>query len=112
MKTPVLTLIATFALSAVSAELTPDQIKKAQQLYQSGCLPCHKKPGALDPKQYSDAQWNRCMERMLPKSELSADDKKLLTDYLAAVRAGKTELPKPTPPAKTGKKTKKTNPTQ
>lgn len=106
MKHLAFTLALALAASLVArADLTPDQVKKGQDLYQSGCLCCHKK--GLDPKQYSDAQWGKCLDKMMPKTNLSADDKKLLTEYFAAVRLGKAELPKASAAAKGEKKAKK-----
>jgi len=99
---------------AARADLTPEQIKKGQELYTNGCLSCHpKKGGMINPKTYTDAQWGKCMNRMMPLSKLSGDDKKLLGEYLAAARLGKVELPKTGPaakdeqPAKSGRKAKK-----
>jgi len=89
------------------ADLTADQISKGQQLYTTGCLCCHpKKGGAIEPKTYTDAQWGRWLNKMLPLSKLSSADQKSLTEYFAAVRLGQAELPKAAADTQSGKSDK------
>jgi mono/diheme cytochrome c family protein len=88
-------LIALAGGAAASAELTAEQVAKGQQLYTTGCLNCHpKKGGTIHPKAMTDAKWGRWLDKMMPMSKLQGDDRKLLTEYLAAVRLDKAELPK------------------
>jgi len=96
MKYLVLSVVVVMVAAVTArAELTADQITKGQQLYTTGCLRCHpKKGGTIAPKAFTDAKWSHWVNKMMPMSKLSADDKKLLTEYLAAIRLGKAELPK------------------
>jgi hypothetical protein len=100
-----LVVLVMAAVVARAADLTPDQITKAQQLFTTGCLKCHPKHGGdINPKAFSnDAKWGRMLNDMLRTAKISGDDAQLLTDYLSAVRFGKVELPKTKAPAKCGK---------
>ena len=89
----VVALVATVTVRA--ADLTADQITKGQQLFTTGCLKCHPRHGGnIAPKGYTDAKWGKWLDKMMPMSKLQGDDRALLTEYLAAVRLGKAELPK------------------
>ena len=97
MKSFVFTLACLFATIAVvrSADLTANEIAKAQRLFTDGCANCHgKHHDTINPKAFSDREWNRWVSRMTPIAKLDEEDAKLLTVYLTAVRTGKAELPK------------------
>jgi cytochrome c553 len=98
MKRILLSLVVALAGAVgARAELTADQITKGQQLYTTGCLCCHpKKGGSINPKAMADAKWGRWLNKMMPMSKLQGNDRALLTEYLAAVRLDKAELPKAT----------------
>jgi len=99
----VVALAATVTVRA--ADLTADQIAKAQQLYTTGCLKCHPKHGGvIAPKAYTDAKWGKWLNDMMRTGKVTGDDAKLLTEYFAAVRLGKAEMPKSTAPAGKSKK--------
>ncbi len=89
----VVVLVATVTVRA--ADLTADQITKGQNIFTTGCLKCHPRHGGtIAPKAYTDAKWGKWLDKMMPMSKLQGDDRALLTEYLAAVRLGKAELPK------------------
>jgi len=88
MKYLVLSLVVVMAGALTArADLTAEQITKGQQLFTTGCLSCHlKRGGMIAPKAFTDAKWGRWLDKMMPMSKLQGDDRKLLTEYLAAVR--------------------------
>src|SRR6185295_4418538 len=55
-----------------------------RKLYVAKCARCHK---LYDPAKYSDAAWREWMDKMSRKAKLKPEQKELLWDYTAALRA-------------------------
>jgi cytochrome c553 len=85
-----LALIGTLRADAASGEglLTSKEQAAARKIYVAKCAKCHR---FYEPKQYSEAEWQRWIGSMSGKSKLKPDQKKLLTQYLNDYRAGKIE---------------------
>lgn len=71
------------AASASTAGLSTNEVSDAIQLGNTKCIRCH---GFYDPTAYNDAEWQTWMTRMSKKAHLAADQRELLSRYLAAIR--------------------------
>jgi cytochrome c5 len=69
-------------------ELTPKEAAAGRKVYVAKCAKCHK---FHEPKDYSEADWGRWLEKMGRKSKLNAEQKNLLERYLGDYRAGRIE---------------------
>src|SRR5207247_6039788 len=68
---------------AAAADLTSDEVKSAEKLYQTKCAKCHK---FYNPADYSGADWQNWMQRMGKKSKLKPAQYDLLSRYLDTFR--------------------------
>jgi hypothetical protein len=62
-----------------------DPLVAARKLYINKCARCHK---LYDPASYSDAEWNRWMDKMSRKAKLKPDQKEVLSKYIDTLRSG------------------------
>jgi hypothetical protein len=71
----------------VSAEPagSSEPVIAARKLYINKCARCHK---LYDPSNYSDAEWNRWMDKMSRKAKLKPDQKEILSKYIETLRGG------------------------
>ena len=69
-------------------QLTLKEAAAARKVYVAKCAKCHK---FYEPKDYSDADWARWMQKMSAKSKLTREQADLLQRYLADYRAGRIE---------------------
>jgi hypothetical protein len=77
------------ATSCVGVEpLTPKEIKAGRKVYVAKCAKCHR---FYEPKNYTDADWERWMGKMSRKARLKADQEELMKRYLGDYREGKIE---------------------
>lgn len=62
-------------------QYSADQLSSGQTLYTANCGTCHKlhKPESMD-----DVKWNRVLNRMIPKTDVSSADAALLRAYVIA----------------------------
>jgi cytochrome c5 len=67
-------------------ELTPKEAAAGRKVYVAKCAKCHK---FHEPKNYSEADWERWMDSMSRKSKLKAEQDKLLRRHLDEYRAGR-----------------------
>lgn len=65
----------------VKANFTEDQLASGKTLFENNCAKCHelKEPGSRNPE-----KWNSVLKRMLPKTQLSYEDGRLVQAYLVA----------------------------
>jgi len=78
------TLLVAFTCAVKAGDLTELEIKKAQKLYVAKCAKCHK---LYEPGNYTDAEWQSWMAKMIRKARLKPDQAKLLTRFLDETRA-------------------------
>jgi len=72
--------------NAVPANLSgfsPEEIRRASNLYNAKCARCHK---FYDPAAYNDAEWRTWMTKMSKKSHLQPNQAELLSRYLEGFR--------------------------
>ena len=62
-------------------QYTADQLTSGQQLYASSCGTCHK---LFKTEAFTDANWHGILNRMIPKTDVSAADAALLRAYVIA----------------------------
>jgi hypothetical protein len=67
-------------------ELTVKEISTARKIYVAKCAKCHR---FYEPTNYPEPDWRTWMEKMSKKSKLKGEQARLLTQYLAAYRAGR-----------------------
>ena len=67
-------------------QLTAKEISTARKIYVAKCAKCHR---FYEPANYSEPDWRTWMEKMSKKSKLEEEQARLLTQYLAAYRAGR-----------------------
>jgi hypothetical protein len=79
------TVLCAFAGALKAGDLTELETKKAKKLYVAKCAKCHK---LYEPGNYTDAEWQSWMAKMIRKARLKPDQVKLLTQYLDEIRAG------------------------
>ncbi len=65
--------------SEVMASFNEKELAQAQSLYENNCAQCHK---LKDPNSRDPEQWNTVLKRMLPKTQLTYDESKLVRAYL------------------------------
>lgn len=61
------------------ANFSSDQLQQGQNLFESSCTQCHK---LFEPNSRDASKWNNVLDRMLPKTSLSAEEGKLVQAYL------------------------------
>jgi len=66
-----------------AAELSSEEIKSAEKLYQAKCAKCHK---FYNPSDYTGPEWQKWMLKMKKKSKLKPDQYELLSRYLDTFR--------------------------
>jgi cytochrome c5 len=71
---------------ATADELTPKETAAGRKVYVAKCAKCHK---FYEPKNYSEPDWGKWMDKMSVKSKLKTDQDKLLRRYLEEYRAGR-----------------------
>lgn len=65
----------------VLANFSEIQLSQGKAYFESRCNQCHK---LFDPDSRDPAQWNKVLRRMLPKTNLTYDEGKLVRAYLVA----------------------------
>ncbi|WP_118972827.1 c-type cytochrome [Taibaiella koreensis] len=65
----------------IVARYPPDQLEKGHTLFTGNCAKCHK---LKDPGSRTPAEWDKVLQRMIPKAKLSPDDGALVRAYLIA----------------------------
>jgi len=73
-------------LSAGAADLSAEQKRAAQDIYDIKCAKCHK---FYPPTDYSQAEWDMWMGKMSRKAKLKPAQRELLTKYLQGFREKK-----------------------
>ena len=58
---------------------SPAGSEQVRKLYLGKCAKCHK---LYDPAKYSDAEWEKWMEKMGRKSKLTPDQQRELSKYI------------------------------
>ncbi len=66
-----------------AADLSSEEIKSAEKLYQAKCAKCHK---FYNPADYTGPEWQKWMLKMKKKSKLKPDQYELLLRYLDTFR--------------------------
>jgi hypothetical protein len=84
-------VLAVAASCATAEQLTLKEAAAARKVYVAKCAKCHK---FYEPKSYTDADWDRWMDKMSVKSKLKPEQEELLKRYLNEYRAGKIEKAK------------------
>ncbi len=77
--------------AASFADLTAEELAKAQKLYTAKCARCHR---LYDPRRYDDENWEKWMGKMRKKSHLGEDQYTLLRSYTEQLRHPLLENPK------------------
>jgi hypothetical protein len=67
-------------------DVTMDQLKKGQNVYNTACTKCH---GAKDVTPYDEQKLSAIMDNMAEKAQLTADEKNAVWRYAIAVRSAK-----------------------
>ena len=80
----VLVAFGAWSFPAPASELSADQTKSAQRLYQVKCAKCHK---FYNPTDYTGPDWQSWMQKMAKKSKLKPAQAQLLSRYLDTLRA-------------------------
>ncbi len=65
----------------VLAEFSETQLSQGEAYYANSCAQCHK---LFDPDSRNPEQWNTVLKRMIPKTQLTYDESKLVRAYLVA----------------------------
>ena len=71
--------------NAAPAQLTAKEVNAARKVYVAKCAKCHR---FYEPTDYGPADWRVWMDKMGRKSKLSADQTRVLNQYLDLYRAG------------------------
>jgi hypothetical protein len=91
------TLLVACTGAVKAGDLTESETKKAQKLYVAKCAKCHK---LYEPGNYTDAEWESWMAKMIRKARLKPDQAKLLSRFLDETRAVRKADGKGTAPPK------------
>jgi len=65
----------------VLANFSETQLSQGEAYFASNCAQCHK---LFDPDSRDPEQWNTVLKRMIPKTQLTYDESKLVRAYLVA----------------------------
>lgn len=72
-------LAAGFLPSVFGGESSRNDSKKGEKLFKSRCRACH---APVNPKKFSDDQWVDLVARYGEQAKLSAEEQKVLLEYL------------------------------
>lgn len=64
-----------------SAQFSTAQLEAGHVLFMNNCAKCHK---LKQPDTHNQKQWEKILNRMIPKSKLNEEDGKLVRDYVMA----------------------------
>ncbi len=71
-------VLACLTVPVVAGEPSIDQTA-GKRLYIGRCAKCHK---LYDPAKYSDAQWQRWMDKMSRKAKLQPTERQVVSSYI------------------------------
>ncbi len=64
-------------------DMTMDVLKKGHSIFYGACTNCH---GAKNINNYSEQEFSEILDRMAPKSDLTAEDKEAVLKYAVSVK--------------------------
>lgn len=67
--------------SEVLADFSETQLSQGEAYYAGSCAQCHK---LFDPDSRDLEQWNNVLKRMIPKTQLTYEESKLVRAFLVA----------------------------
>lgn len=67
--------------SNITINRSAQEFEKGKLLMNQSCAGCHV---LFDPKDYSVVEWEKILEKMIPKARLANEDAELVRDYIIA----------------------------